>query len=129
MDKRQRESVPELIKFHYDDYGRIVTDKPSEGIKFDTDKLRMDLVPPEAIESLARVLGYGAKKYDDRGWEKGIKYSRLYAATLRHLLAWAKGQHYDTESNIRHLEHALCNLAFMVTYEYREMDDTWDDVT
>jgi hypothetical protein len=99
------------------------------GVKSDSGKLRMDLIPPEAMEALAEVLTYGANKYDDRNWEKGIRYSRIYAATLRHLVSWARGQDYDLESNILHLKHALCNLAFLVTYEEREMDDEWDDVT
>lgn len=35
-----------------------------EGLKFDTDKARYDLIPPEIEEAIAKVLTYGAKKYD-----------------------------------------------------------------
>lgn len=90
-----------------------------EGRKDDHSKPRMDLIPPEALEQLAAVLSFGAKKYDDRNWEKGMKWSRVYAATLRHLLSWWKGEEKDPESGFSHLSHALCCIAFLVTYEAR----------
>src|SRR5690606_95094 len=39
-----------------------------EGRKDDSDKLRMDLIPPEAMEALAVILGFGARKYAERNW-------------------------------------------------------------
>jgi len=88
-----------------------------EGIKHDSGKLRMDLIPPEAITALAEVLTYGARVYGDRNWEQGIKYSRIFAAVQRHLWAWWSGKDVDEESKLGHLQHALCGLAFLVTYE------------
>ena len=90
---------------------------PDEAVKHDTDKLRMDLIPPEAVTALAEVLAYGAKKYGDRNWEKGIRYSRVFAAVQRHLWAWWRGEDVDEESKLGHLQHALCGLAFLVTYK------------
>jgi hypothetical protein len=87
------------------------------GVKNDVGKNRLDLIPPEAIEALGWVLTHGAEKYGDNNWRGGIKYSRIYGATLRHLTAWAKGEEKDTESALPHLWHALCELAFLVTYE------------
>jgi hypothetical protein len=92
------------------------------GRKDDTGKLRMDLIPPEAMEGLASILTYGANKYEDRNWEKGINYSRVYGALLRHLTKWAKGEKIDDESGLSALDHAFCNLAFLVTFERRKMD-------
>ena len=97
-----------------------------EGTKYDKGKLRMDLWPPEAIEGGAEVLTYGASKYEDRNWESGIKYSRVFAALMRHLWAWWAGRPIDTESGISHLKHALCCIVFLVTYEERRMVE-WDD--
>jgi len=51
----------------------------TEGIKHDAGKLRLDLIPPEAIRALGEVLTYGTNKYGDRNWEKGISEDRLYA--------------------------------------------------
>jgi hypothetical protein len=98
------------------------------GKKNDSGKLRMDLIPPEVEEALAEVLTHGAKKYDDRNWEKGIKYSRVYAALRRHLLAWMMGEEIDEEWGLPHLAHAYCCLTFLLTYELRGMGDEWDDL-
>jgi hypothetical protein len=95
--------------------------KHHEGVKNDNGKLRVDLIPPEALESLGAVLRHGATKYEDRNWEKGIQYNRIYAALLRHLITWAKGEKIDAESGFNHLDHAFCNLMFLVTYERRGM--------
>lgn len=91
------------------------------GVKQDSFKLRMDLIPPEAEEALAQILTYGAKKYAPRNWEKGISADRVYAALRRHLLGWIKGEPIDAESGFSHLDHALCCLAFLVTFEKRGM--------
>lgn len=98
------------------------------GKKNDSGKLRMDLIPPEVEEELAKVLTKGAEKYEDRNWEIGIKYSRVYSAMRRHLLAWMKGEKVDGEFGLRHLSHAFCCLAFLLTYELRGMDKDWDDL-
>ena len=102
--------------------------KMSEGVKLDDGKLRMDLISPESMEELAKILTYGATKYEDRNWEKGILYSRVYAALLRHLVKWSKGEVFDTESGLRHLSHAFCNLMFLVTYDKRFMNYKWNDI-
>ena len=53
-----------------------------EGLKHDQGKLRFDLIPPEALIELAKVLTYGASKYNDRNWEFGMAYGRLYAVDV-----------------------------------------------
>jgi len=85
-----------------------------KGVKLDTGKLRMDLVLPKMIEALAEVLTYGAEKYTDNGWQTvdGAQ-DRYYAAALRHLMIWRKGEKVDTESRLEHIKHALTNIAFL----------------
>jgi hypothetical protein len=96
------------------------TEAPNEqGNKFDDGKLRMDLIPSEALFALAEILGYGAEKYGDRNWEKGLSASRLYAATQRHLVDWWGGEPIDSEAGFDHLWHAMTNLVFMVTLRMR----------
>lgn len=90
-----------------------------EGVKFDDDKLRYDLVPPEAIEGLARVLTFGAKKYAPRNWEKGMTWGRVFGALMRHLWAWWRGEEKDPETGFSHLDHASCCIAFLQAYEVR----------
>lgn len=89
------------------------------GVKFDQDKARYDLIPPEVEEALARVLTYGAAKYSERNWELGMKWGRPYAALRRHMAAWWAGQDLDPETGMSHLWHAACCIAFLVAFEAR----------
>lgn len=86
------------------------------GLKHDGDKVRMDLLPIEALVGTAQVLTFGAAKYEDDNWRKGIKYNRLYGAALRHLTAWYAGEDLDPESGLSHLHHAGCCIAFLQSF-------------
>ncbi len=93
---------------------------PSSGaVKFDDDKLRMDLIPPELLTEVAKVLTFGAEKYSARNWEEGMDWGRVYAALQRHLNAWWSGDDKDDETGYSHLAHAACCIAFLITYESR----------
>lgn len=58
-----------------------------EGKKLDDGKLPWHLVPGDALEEIIEILDFGAKKYAPRNWEKGMSYSRLFSAMIRHM--WA----------------------------------------
>lgn len=91
--------------------------KLEPGLKFDLDKLPIDLVSPYFIEAIAAVLDFGAKKYGARNWEKGMSWSRVYGALLRHMLAWQRGENDDPETGLSHLWHAGCCIMFLVHFE------------
>lgn len=91
-----------------------------EGVKFDNGKLRLNLIPPEAFESIGEVLTIGAEKYGERNWEKGISEDRLVGALLRHLVAHRLGNLQD-ESGLNHLDHVLCNAMFLSVLFRRKM--------
>ena len=98
------------------------------GVKFDQDKPRPELYSPQAILAVSKILAYGAKKYADRNWEKGIVYSRIYGALQRHLLAFWSGEDIDPESGLPHLSHAGCCMMFLLHYESDvEMLENLDD--
>lgn len=84
------------------------------GLKFDAEKIRLDLIDAECLEELGKVLTFGARKYEAHNWRKGIRISRLLAATLRHLMSFAKREDIDAESGLTHLSHAFCNIMFMM---------------
>lgn len=95
-----------------------------EGVKFDQDKPRMDLLDPHAMEQLAKVLTFGANKYAAHNWRKGLSKSRLLAAALRHLFAYLGGQDTDPESGLSHAAHAMCCCMFILGLEHRaDLDD------
>lgn len=106
----------------------------SEGVKYDTGKVRMELFPPEAMVAISQILTFGAQKYADRNWEQGMSWSRVYGALLRHLMAWwgakIRGQsglttisflfgECDPETGHSHLWHAGACMVFLITYEMR----------
>lgn len=100
----------------------------NEGTKFDAGKARYDLLPPELLEETAQILTFGAEKYEDRNWELGIKYSRVFGALMRHLWAWWNPlvPSTDSETGRSHLAHAACCLSFLLAYEGRGMSE-FDD--
>jgi hypothetical protein len=96
-------------------------------IKYDENKLPLELLPLDALEEVAAVLHYGAKKYSARNWEKGFNYSRLYAAAMRHLWAWFRGEDKDPESGLFHLAHFACTALFLLAIWLRDKERKFDD--
>ena len=88
-----------------------------EGVKYDSEKLRYDLFPVEALEEITKVLTYGAGKYAPDNWRKVEPCNdRYFAAAMRHMIAHRKGEQMD-ESGYHHLAHAACCIIFMLTKE------------
>jgi hypothetical protein len=93
----------------------------SEGRKDDAGKLPYQLLPSDAVEDILRVLRFGAEKYAERNWEKGMAWSRPFAAMMRHMWAWWRGEKADPETGISHLAHAGCCVLFLLSYELRKI--------
>jgi hypothetical protein len=93
------------------------TPKQPAGVKHDQDKIDLSLLPLEAVAEIAKVLDFGAKKYSRHNWRTGFPWTRVLAASLRHLWAWAGGQDKDPETGLSHLAHAGCNILFLITFE------------
>jgi hypothetical protein len=91
----------------------------SEGIKFDNEKPDYSLIPPNALEDVAQVLTYGAKKYDRDNWKELENLDdRYFAAANRHLWALRKGETHDEETGLHHGAHAICCMMFIVEFYY-----------
>ena len=101
--------------------------KKESGTKYDDGKPRVELVPPQFIIDISKVLGYGAQKYDAHDWRKGFSWMRIYASTMRHLLQWAGGEDIDKESGLPHLSHAATNILFLMEFSktHKELDDRY----
>ncbi len=97
------------------------------GYKEDKGKLRYDLLPPYALSELAKVYTYGADKYTDNNWRKGMKWGRIFGALMRHLWKfWAKRER-DKESGILHLSHALWGVVTLLEYSNGNKYSMFDD--
>lgn len=97
------------------------------GIKHDDGKPMLDLISPAMVMEVGRVLTFGAQKYDAHNWRKGITYSRLIAAALRHIFKWLAGRDQDSESGLSHLAHAVCCLMMIIEFQAEGRDDELDD--
>jgi hypothetical protein len=99
----------------------------NKGVKFDGEKVRMILLAPKGLEEEARVMTFGAEKYGDYNWRKGIHISRYLSAALRHIFSVAKGEFLDPESGLSHLAHAKANLgmAIQTLEDYPELNDLY----
>ena len=64
---------------------------------------RFSLIPGDFLWALAEHYGRGARKYADRNWEKGYKWSLTVDALHRHLVAWLEGEDNDSETGSSHL--------------------------
>lgn len=101
---------------------------PAVGNKWDTGKLPYHLLPNEALAEVVKVLHFGAIKYSERNWEKGINYSRVFSAAMRHLWSWWGGEDRDPETGLSHLAHLVCCGLFILQFvtlndKYKEFDD------
>jgi hypothetical protein len=83
------------------------------GVKHDGEKPRVDLLDPQALEGIAAVLAFGAKKYAADNWRGGISYRRLIGAALRHTFAIMRGEDIDPESGLPHVDHLGCCWMFL----------------
>jgi hypothetical protein len=99
------------------------------GHKFDSGKPPLSLLDPYALTEVAKVLAFGAGKYDKHNWRRGISYSRLMDAALRHLMDFNNGEDLDPESKLSHIAHASCCLMFLLwMVQHRsDLDDRYDD--
>lgn len=100
--------------------------------KFDGKKNRLELIEPEFIEGLGRILSFGAEKYEANNWKKASSpedQQRIYGALQRHLLAYKKGEKLDPETGESHLYHACCNLMFLDYQDRMELKEPNEKTT
>ena len=63
------------------------------GRKFDSEKPKMYLLPPKATVEVAKVLTFGAAKYDEENWRKLEDAQNRYSGgALRHIFSHLDGE-------------------------------------
>lgn len=90
--------------------------KKGEGLRFNENKPRYDLLHPVAQEGIVRVLTAGANKYAERNWELGMDWTKVLASMKRHIAAFERGEDYDPETGLLHVDHVQCNAHFLSAY-------------
>lgn len=78
---------------------------------------RWELLPFPALDEVARVYGYGARKYAPDNWRKGYSWRLSLGALCRHIALWASGQSVDPETGCHHLAHATFHCLALITFE------------
>lgn len=104
---------------HIAERNRECPDATGGGKRDDVGKSRMDLIPMDALYELGEIYQFGAEKYADRNWEKGMKWSRMIGPLLRHIAAFMCGIERDPESKQLHSAHMAWNALGLLTYELR----------
>jgi len=102
--------------------------QPSEGVKYDAEKSRYDLIPAYPLEQLAKIYTFGATKYADHNWRKGLTWSRVFSAIMRHLWAFWRGEDNDPETGLPHVVHAAWGCFTLLQYmkDGSGTDDRYD---
>jgi hypothetical protein len=81
---------------------------------------RYDLIPAEALRTVAELYGKGAEKYEDHNWRRGYDWSLSFAALQRHAWQYWNGEDNDAETGLPHMAsvafHALALIEFAQTH-------------
>ena|SRR3990167_1261216 len=105
---RRRRETPTIVEHSTD----------TVPLKFDNDKTDWAILPFSSIEEIVKVLKFGETKYARGNFAvgKGLGYLRLINASIRHIIAFARGEDNDPESGLNHIAHAACCLVFLLYY-------------
>jgi hypothetical protein len=105
-----------------------ITVSPTGGLRFNKNKLPLSWVPTSLVRAVAGVLKKGAEKYAKDNWRKGMSWTEVSESLERHLLAWRDGEDLDPETELPHLDHMACNIAFLIEFQKRNLgqDDRYD---
>jgi len=86
------------------------------GKRYNNGKTQLELISPFAREQLGKVLTFGAMKYGDRNWEKGMPWMECVASLERHLNAFKSGEDFDPESGMYHMAQVMTNAMFLLHF-------------
>ena len=108
-DKLKKNQIDEYLF----DRKKILNKNKIHASRDNNGKLRWGLVDFNSLEELVMVLEFGAKKYDENNWKKGLLTIDICESMLRHIFAYLSGENRDKESGISHIGHILCNAMFL----------------
>lgn len=90
----------------------------NQTFKSDENKVPLQLVDPYFIEEVAKVLKFGADKYEPNSWKKiDNPIYRTQGSVMRHFNEYLKGNTIDPESSLPHLAHCASQLMILMWHE------------
>ncbi len=98
----------------YKDAAAAIRPQGERSLRYNSGKPDYSLIPIAAMQEAAKVLEYGASKYERDNWRRPTHWSVSFACLQRHLAAWQSGEDNDPESGRNHLGHAMCNILQML---------------
>lgn len=72
------------------------------GLRYNSGKLRVDLIPASFVVALAQVFSQGARKYENDNWKKGLSLRDTLGCCERHLIRLKQGEQFDPETGCHH---------------------------
>jgi hypothetical protein len=109
------------------DEKEVIADLHIPGAKDDTGKPPVGMLFeyfPRAIMEVAKVAGFGAKKYTRGGWQSVEDGENRYLDALgRHLCGKYIEPEYDSESFLPHLAHAAWDALAILELELRRQNN------
>lgn len=91
--------------------------KKQQGIRKNKGKPRVSLIFSDALMEVAKVGTFGARKYNDHNWRKGMNWSFMMDAGLRHAIRYNNGKRIDDETELSNLAHICWNFLALLDYE------------
>jgi hypothetical protein len=77
------------------------------------EKPRVELIDPEFILAMGRVLSVGAKKHGEKSFHEGMDWNERIGSLQRHVLAFQNKQDIDEETQECHLINAAANCMML----------------
>lgn len=94
---------------------------PEIGVKYNEGKIQYSLIPPYALQEVARNLTIGATKYKKFNWMFVPNARERYLdALMRHLESYRRGVKYDPESSVpdmHELSAVIANAMFLLEFD------------
>lgn len=91
------------------------------GMKYSDDKIKYTLIPPYALQEVARNLTVGLRKYAKNNWQKVPNAREKYLdALMRHLESYRRGSKYDPENHepdMHELSAVIVNAMFLLEFD------------
>jgi len=111
-------------------WGEVRETDPTTGGEKGAKLAELGAVDPLALWHLARVAGFGGRKYSRGNYMRGYRWSLSYDAMMRHALAFWMGEEHDTESGAPHMAAAAWHACALVSFSERHLgsDDRYDAV-